>query len=163
MLAKILAGTDRSDIPRYLVQSDFEPFPFQSGIITARFQSVGMTPYFQMNVKRGSSQLMTGSPPDLSISAVIPHIPGARFFFSFRIAADISYVVGGVESTEGSGVALAASAIRTGSGCGAGLLNCSWKWSFYLWSWSVSSQSGDQSLAVTGGNLDAVRPVWMVR
>ena len=40
-------------------------------------------------------------------------IPAARFFFSFRIAADISSAVGGVESTEVSGVALAASAMRT--------------------------------------------------
>ncbi len=120
-----MAGTDRSDdIPRYLVQSDFEPFPFQSGRIMARFQSVGMTQYLQMSVKRGSSQLMTGAPPDLSRSAVIPQIPGARFFFSFRIAADISSAVGGVKSTEGSGVALAASAMRTGSSGGAGLLNC---------------------------------------
>ena len=159
MWAKTLAGTDRSDIPRYLVQSDFEPFPFQSGRIMARFQSVGMTQYFQMSVKRGSSQLMTGAPPELSSSAVIPQIPGALFFFSFRIAADISSAVGGVESTEGSGVALAASAMRTGSSGGARFLNCSWKWSFHLWSWSVSSQSGDPSLAVTGGSLDAVRPV----
>ena len=81
---------------------------------------------------------------DLSSTAVIPQIPGGRFFFSFRIAAVISSAVGGVESTEGSGVALAASAMRTGSSGGAGLLNCSWKWSFYLWSWSVSSQSGEQ-------------------
>ena len=101
MWAKTLAGTDRSDIPRYLVQSDFEPFPFQSGIIMARFQSVGMTQYFQMSVMRGSSQLMTGAPPDLSSSVVIPQIPGALFFFSFRIAADISSAVGGVESTGG--------------------------------------------------------------
>ena len=65
MWAKTLAGTDRIDIPRYLVQSDFEPCPLQSGIIMARFQSVGMTQYFQMRVKRGSSQLMTGAQPDL--------------------------------------------------------------------------------------------------
>ena len=65
----------------------------------ARFQSVGITQYFQMSVKRGSSQLMTGAPPDLSSSAVIPQIPGAPFF-SFRIAADISSAIGGVESTE---------------------------------------------------------------
>ncbi len=97
MWANTFAGTDRSDMPRYLVQSDVEPFPFQSGRIMARFQSVGITQYFQMSVKRGSSQLMTGAPPDLSSSAVIPQIPGARFFFSFRIAADISYAVGGVE------------------------------------------------------------------
>ena len=129
MWAKTLAETDRSDIPRYLVQSDFAPFPFQSGRIMARFQSVGMTQYFHMSVKRGSSQLMTGAPPDLSSSAVIPQIPGALLFFSFRIAADISSAVGGVESTEVSWVALAASAMRTGSSGGAGLLNCSWKWS----------------------------------
>ena len=91
---------------------------------------------------------MMGAPPDLSSSAVIPQIPGARFVFSFRIAAVISSAVGGVESTEGSGVALAASAMRTGSSGGAGMLNCSWKWSFYLWCWSVSSQSGVTSLAV---------------
>ena len=60
---------------------------------------------------------------------------------------------------QGSGVALTASAMRNGSSGGAGLLNCSWKWSFHLWSWSVSSQRGDPSLAVTGGSLDAVRPV----
>ena len=78
----------------------------------AKFQSVGMTLYFQMSVKRGSSQLMMGAPPDLSSSAVKPHIPGARFSFSFRIAAVISSAVGGVEWTEGSGVALAASAMR---------------------------------------------------
>ena len=102
---------------------------------------------------------MTGAPPDLSSSAVIPQIPGARVFFSFRIAADISCAVGGVESTEGSGVALAASAMMTGSSGGAGLLNCRWKWSFHLWTWSVSSQSGDPSLAVTCGSLDAARPV----
>ena len=102
---------------------------------------------------------MIGAPPDLSSSAVIPQIPGARFFFSFRIAAVISSAVGGVESTEGSGVALSASAMRTGSSGGAGLLNCSWECSFHLWSWSVSSQSGVPSLAVTGGSLDAVRPV----
>ena len=77
MWAKTLAGTDRSDIPRYLVQYDFEPFPFHSGRIMARFQSVVMTQYFQMSVKRGNSQLMTGAPPDLSSSAVIPQIPGA--------------------------------------------------------------------------------------
>ena len=71
----------------------------------------------------------------------------------------ISSAVGRVESIEGSGVALAASAMRTGSSVGAGLLNCSWKWSFHLWSWSVSSQSGVPSLAVTGSSLDAVRPV----
>ena len=35
MWAKTLAGTDRSDMPRYLVQSDFEPFPFQCGRIMA--------------------------------------------------------------------------------------------------------------------------------
>ena len=113
----------------------------------AKFQSVGMTLYFQMSVKRGSS------------SAVISHIPGARFFFSFRIAADIPSAVGGVESTEGSGVALSASAMRTGSSGGARLLNCSWKWSFHLNSWSVSSQSGVPPLAVTDCSLDAVRPV----
>ena len=65
----------------------------------ARFHSVWMTQYFQMSVKRGSSQLMTGAPPDLSSSVVVPQIPGTRFFFSFRIAADISSAVGGVEST----------------------------------------------------------------
>ena len=151
MWAKTLAGTDKSDMPRYLVQSDFEPFPFQSGRIKAKLQSVGMTLYFQMSVKRGSSQLMIGAPPDFRSSAVIPQIPGARFFFSFRIAAVISSAVGGVESTEGSGVALSASAMRTGSSGGAGMLNCSWKWSFHLWSWSVSSQNGIPSLAVTGG------------
>ena len=69
----------------------------------AKFQSVGMTLYFQMSTKRGSNQLMMGAPPDLSSSAVIPQIPGARFFFSFRIAADISSAIGGLESTEGSG------------------------------------------------------------
>ena len=152
-------------ISKCLVQSDFEPFTFQSGRIMARFHSVGMTQYFQMSVKRGSNPLKTGVPPDLSSSAVIQQIPGARFFFSFRIAADISSAVGGVESTEGSGVAVAGSAMRTGSSGGAGLLNCSLKWSFHLWSWFVSSQSGDPSLAVTGGRFDAVRPVsvWMVR
>ena len=124
-----------------------------------KFQSVGVTLYFQMSVKRGSSQLMMGAPPDLSCSAVIPQIPGAQFFFSFRIAADISSAIGGLESIEGSGVALAATAIRTGSSGGAGLLNCSWKWYFHLWNWSVSSQSGVPSLAITGGSLDAVRPV----
>ena len=112
-----------------------------------------------MSVKRGSSQLMMGDTPDLSSSAVIPQIPGARFFFSFRIASDITSAVDGVESTEGPRAALAASAMRTGSSGGAGLLNCSWKWSFLLWSWSVSSQSGVPCLAVTGGSLDAVRPV----
>ena len=55
MWAKTLTGTDRS-IPQYLVQSDFEPFPFQSGRIMAQFQSVGMTLYFQISVKRGGSQ-----------------------------------------------------------------------------------------------------------
>ena len=93
----------------------------------ARFQSVGMIQYFQMSVKRGSSQMMTGAPPDLSRSDVIPQIPGARFFFRFRITADISSAIGGVESTEGSGVTLAASAMRTGSSGRAGLLNCSWE------------------------------------
>ena len=65
MWAKTLVGTDRSDKPRYLVQSDFEPFPFQSGRIMARFHSVKMTQYFQMSVKRGSlsMQLVTGAPP----------------------------------------------------------------------------------------------------
>ena len=29
MWAKTLAETDRSDIPRYLLQSDFEPFPLE--------------------------------------------------------------------------------------------------------------------------------------
>ena len=67
MWAKTLAGTERSDIPRYLVQSDFEPFPFQSGRIMASFQSVGMTQYFQMSVKRGSRQLMTGAPPEVAL------------------------------------------------------------------------------------------------
>ena len=131
-----LAGTERSDMPRYLAQSDFGTFPFQSGRIMAMFQSVGMTQYFQMSVKRGSSQLMIGAPPDFRSSAVMPQIPGARVVFSFPIAADISSAVGVVESNDGSGDALAASAMRTGSSGGAGLLNCSWKWSFHLWSWS---------------------------
>ena len=154
-----MAGTDRSDMPRYLALSDFGPFHFQRGSIMARFQSVGTTQYFQMSVKRGSSQLMIGAPPEFRSSAVMPQIPGARNVLSFRIAADISSAVGGVESIEGSGVALAASAMRTGSSDGAELLSCSWKRSFHLWSWSVSSQSGVPSLAVTGGSLDTVRPV----
>ena len=149
MWAKTFAGTDKSDMSLYLVPSDLDPFPFQSGRIMAKFQSVWMTLYFQMSVQRGSRQLMMGG--STCSSAVIPHIPGARFFFSFRIAADISSAVCGVESTEGSGVALAASAMGTGSSGGAGLLNCSWKWSFHLWSWSVSSQTGVPSLVVTGG------------
>ena len=82
------------------MRSDFGPFPFQSGIIMARFQSVEMTLYFQMSVNRGHSQLMMEAPPEFSTSAVISQIPGARFFFSFRIAADISSAVGGVESIE---------------------------------------------------------------
>ena len=92
-----------------------------------------------MSVKRGSSQLMIGAPPDFRSSALMPQIPRPRFVFSFRIAADISSDVGGVESIEGSGprVALAVSAMRTVSSRGAGLLNCSWKWSFHLWSWSI--------------------------
>ena len=103
--AKTLAGTQRSDMPRYLAQSDFGPFPFQSGRIMAMFQSVGMTKYFQMSVPRRSSHLVIGAPPDFRSSDVMPPIPGARFIFSFRIAADISSAVGGVESIEGSGVA----------------------------------------------------------
>ena len=51
----------------------------------ARFQSVGMTQYFQMSVKRGSSQLMTGAPPDLISSAVTPQIPGALFSSVFGL------------------------------------------------------------------------------
>ena len=90
----------------------FGPFPFQSGRIMARVQSMGMTLYFQMSVKRGSSQLMR---------RIIPHIPGARFFFSFRIAVDISSAVGGVESTEGLG--------SIGS-----FGHEDWKWSSHLWS-----------------------------
>ena len=51
----------------------------------------------------------------------MPQIPGARFVLRFRIAADISSAVGRVESIEGSGVALAASTMRTGSRIGAGV------------------------------------------
>ena len=57
--AKTLAGTDRSDMPRHFAQSDSVPFPFQSGRIMARFESVGMTQYFQISVKRGSTQLIS--------------------------------------------------------------------------------------------------------
>ena len=85
MWAKTLAGTDKIDMPRYLVQSDFEPFPFQGGRIVAKFQSVGMTLYFEMSVKRVSGQLMMGAPPDLSSSAVITHITGARFSSAFGL------------------------------------------------------------------------------
>ena len=60
MLAKTLAGTDRSDIPRYLLLFGVAPFPFQRGIIMTRFQSVGMIQCFHMSVKRGSSQLIMG-------------------------------------------------------------------------------------------------------
>ena len=49
-----------------------------------------------------------GAPPDFISSTVMPQIPGARFVFSFPIAADILSPVGGVESIEESGVALAA-------------------------------------------------------
>ena len=35
MWATTLAGTDRSDMPRYLVQSDFDTFRFQSGRMMA--------------------------------------------------------------------------------------------------------------------------------
>ena len=35
MCANTLAGTDSREIPRYLVQSDFEPLPFQSGRMMA--------------------------------------------------------------------------------------------------------------------------------
>ena len=121
---KTLAGTDRSDIPRYLQPCDLAHFPFQSGSIMARFQSVGKTQYFQMTVKRGSSQLITGAPSDFRSSAVMPQIPGARFFFNFWMAADISFATGGVESIEWYGLALAASAMRTGLRDGAAFLNC---------------------------------------
>ena len=60
MLAITLAGTDRSDIPRYLLLSGVGPFPFQRGIIMTRFQTVGMIQCFHMSVKRGSSQLIMG-------------------------------------------------------------------------------------------------------
>ena len=79
-----------------------------------------------------------GAPPGFRSSAVMPQVPGARFFFSFCIAAEISLLpsIGGVDSIERSVLALAASAImRTGSSGGwAGLLNCYWKWSFHRWS-----------------------------
>ena len=57
---------------------------------------MGMMQNFQMSVKRGSSQLMAGAPPDFVSSAVMPQIPRARFVFCFRIAAYISSAVGGV-------------------------------------------------------------------
>ena len=84
MWAKPMAGTDRSDMPRYLALSAFGPFPFQRGTIMARFQSVGMTQYFQMSVKRGRSQLMIGAPPLFRSSAVMPQIPGARVVFGLQ-------------------------------------------------------------------------------
>ena len=36
-----LADTDISDIPRYFLQSNFAPFPFQNGILMARIQTEG--------------------------------------------------------------------------------------------------------------------------
>ena len=84
-MGETLAGTDKSDMPRHLVQSDFEPFPFQSGRIMAKFQSVGMTLYFQMSVKRGSSQLMMGAPPELfryGISGTLFPVPYGIILFS---------------------------------------------------------------------------------
>ena len=58
-----LGRTSRSDIPRYLLLSDFGPFPFPSDIIMSKFQTVGMTQYFQMSVKIGNSQVVMGAPP----------------------------------------------------------------------------------------------------
>ena len=42
MCANTLEGTDSREIPRYLVQSDFEPLPFQSGRMMASVQSAGI-------------------------------------------------------------------------------------------------------------------------
>ena len=71
MWVKTLAGTDRSDIPLYLLQSDDR--------IMAMFQSVGIAQYLQMSVKRGSSKMIMGAPPAFSRSSdVMPQIPGAR-------------------------------------------------------------------------------------
>ena len=60
----------------------------------ARFQSVGITQYFQMSVKRGSGQLMTGAPPDLSSSAVIDS--GSSVFFQFSNCS--RYFVGKIQN-----------------------------------------------------------------
>ena len=57
----------------------FPEWYFQSGIVMGRFKSVGMAQYFNMSVKRGSSQLIIGAPHDFRRCAVMPHIPGAAF------------------------------------------------------------------------------------
>ena len=51
----------------------------------AMFQSVGMTQYFQMSVKRGSSQLIMGAPLDFRSSAIMPQITVARLLLFFGL------------------------------------------------------------------------------
>ena len=52
MCANTLAGTDSREIPRYFVQSDSEPLPFQSGRMMASVQSAGIEQRSQMRVNQ---------------------------------------------------------------------------------------------------------------
>ena len=49
--ANTLAGTDSREIPRHLVQSDFEHLPFQSGRMVASVQPAGIEQRSQTRVK----------------------------------------------------------------------------------------------------------------
>ena len=83
-------------IPRYLVQSDFEPLPFQSERMMANVQSAGIEQRSQTRVKSVRSQVTIAFPPYITSSALIPQMLGARLFFSlFYCAVSISSDVGG--------------------------------------------------------------------
>ena len=65
MCANTLAGTDSTEIPRYLVQCNFEPLPFQSGRKMASVQSAGIEQRSQTRVKSVSSQVTIAFPPHI--------------------------------------------------------------------------------------------------
>ena len=146
MCANTSAGTDSREIPRFLVQFDFEPLPFQSGMMMASVQSAGIEQRSQTRVKSVRSQVTIAIPPYLRSSALIPQMHGARLFFSFLID------VGGPVSMVALGTALAASVCRRISGVGVVLLNCSTKCSFHLCSCSLGSLSWSPSLLTTWGS-----------
>ena len=63
MCANTLAGNDSREIPRYLVQSDFEHLLFQSGRVMASVQSAGIEQRSQTRVKSVRSQVTIAFPP----------------------------------------------------------------------------------------------------
>ena len=77
------------------MQSWRSPFPFQRGTTRPLFQSVGMMPVFQAELRTACNHMSTAFPPSLRSSTWMPQIPGALPHFNRFTAVCVSTNKGG--------------------------------------------------------------------